>query len=90
MGAHFVKTYYCEDFEEVVKSCPVPLVIAGGPKLKTGLDALRIAHDAVERGAAGVDMGRNVWQAPNPVAMIKAIRAIVHENASVKEAYKLL
>jgi putative autoinducer-2 (AI-2) aldolase len=90
MGAHFVKTYYCEDFEKVVKSCPVPLVIAGGPKLKTELDALNIAHAAIEEGAAGVDMGRNIWQSPNPIGMIKAIRAIVHEGSSVKDAAKLL
>jgi putative autoinducer-2 (AI-2) aldolase len=89
LGAHFVKTYYCENFEKVVKSCPVPLVIAGGPKLNTELDALKIAHDAIKAGAAGVDMGRNIWQSANPTGMIKAIRAIVHENSSVKEAYKL-
>jgi putative autoinducer-2 (AI-2) aldolase len=89
LGAHFIKTYYCEDFEKVVKSCPVPLVIAGGPKLNTELDALRIAYDAIKRGAAGVDMGRNIWQAEHPTAMIKAIRAIVHENASVKKAHDL-
>jgi putative autoinducer-2 (AI-2) aldolase len=90
LGAHFIKTYYCEDFEKVVKSCPVPLVIAGGPKLDTELDALKIAHDAIARGAVGVDMGRNIWQSLHPIGMIKAIRAIVHENASVKEAHRLL
>lgn len=87
LGAHFIKTYYCENFEKVVKSSPVPLVIAGGPKLKTELDALTIAYNAIREGAAGVDMGRNIWQSDNPVGMIKAIRAIVHENASAKEAY---
>ncbi|MFH0772016.1 MAG: 3-hydroxy-5-phosphonooxypentane-2,4-dione thiolase [Candidatus Omnitrophota bacterium] len=90
LGAHFVKTYYCEDFEKVVKSCPVPVVIAGGPKLNTEQDALRIACDAIKLGAAGVDMGRNIWQSENPVAMIKAIRAIVHGNASFKKACELL
>lgn len=89
LGAHFVKTYFCEGFEEVVQGCPVPLVIAGGPKLKTEFDAMRIAHDAVKMGAAGVDMGRNIWQSKHPIAMIKAIRAIVHENVSVEEAHKL-
>ena len=89
LGAHFVKTYYCEDFERIVRSCPVPLVIAGGPKLNTELDALNIAYDAIRLGAAGVDMGRNIWQSSYPIAMIKAIRAIVHENATAKEAYKL-
>ncbi len=90
LGAQMVKTYYCEDFGKVVKSCPVPLVIAGGPKLKTQLDALKLAYDAVHEGATGVDMGRNIWQSDNAVGMIKAIRLIVHENASVREAKGLL
>lgn len=86
LGAHMVKTYYCEDFEKVVKSCPVPIVIAGGPKLKTEKDALDMAYQAIACGAKGVDMGRNVWQSDFPVAMITAIRAIVHESVSVKKA----
>jgi putative autoinducer-2 (AI-2) aldolase len=86
LGAHIVKTYYCDGFEKVVKSCPVPIVIAGGPRLKTELDALQLSYNAIQKGAIGVDMGRNIWQSSNPVAMIKAIRAIVHENASVEEA----
>jgi len=90
LGAHVVKTYYCEDFEKVVKSCPVPLVIAGGPKLKTELDALKLARNAMDEGAAGVDMGRNIWQSENAVGMIKAIHAIVHEDATVKDAAKFL
>lgn len=90
LGAHMVKTYYCENFEKVVKSCPVPIVIAGGPKLNTEHDALKLAHDAMQKGAAGVDMGRNIWQSSNPVGMIKAIRGIVHEKMPVKEASKLL
>jgi putative autoinducer-2 (AI-2) aldolase len=85
-GAHFVKTYYCEDFEKVVESCPVPLVVAGGPKLETELDALELTHHAVQAGAAGVDMGRNIWQADNAVGMIRAVRAIVHERMDPKEA----
>lgn len=88
-GAHFVKTYYCDPgFEKVVESCPVPLVVAGGPKLETDLDALELAYHAVEAGAAGVDMGRNIWQAANPVGMIRAVRAIVHERATPKEAFE--
>lgn len=88
-GAHFVKTYYCDPgFEKVVESCPVPLVVAGGPKLETDLDVLELAHHAVEAGAAGVDMGRNIWQAANPVGMIRAVRAIVHERATPKEAFE--
>ncbi len=86
LGAHFVKTYYCEDFEKVVKGCPVPLVVAGGPKLDTELDAFQLACDAVGEGAVGVDMGRNIWQSEHPVAMIKTIREIVHKNATVREA----
>ena len=73
-----------------MKSCPVPLVIAGGPKLKTGADAVKLAHDAVHEGAKGVDMGRNIWQSENPVGMIKAVRSVVHDHSSVKEAMKLL
>ena len=89
LGAHMVKTYYCEDFEKVVNSCPVPVVIAGGPKLDSEVDALQLTYDAIQRGAVGVDMGRNIWQADFPVAMIKAVRHIVHEKASVKEAHDL-
>lgn len=86
MGAHIIKTYYCEGFSKVVEGCPVPLVVAGGPKLNTEVDAFRLAHDAIEEGAVGVDMGRNIWQNDHPVPMIKAIRAIVHSNATIKEA----
>ncbi len=89
LGAQLIKTYYCDDFEKVVKSSPVPLVIAGGPKLKTELDALQLAYDGVRQGAVGVDMGRNIWQSDNSVAMIQAIRHIVHENASVAQAQEL-
>lgn len=90
LGAQAVKTYYCEGFEKVVKGCPVPVVIAGGPKLKTELDALKLAHSAIQEGAAGVDMGRNIWQSDKAVGMMKAIRKIVHEGAPWKEAAKLL
>lgn len=83
LGARMVKTYYCEDFEKVVQSCPVPIVIAGGPKLETERDALQMTYDAVQTGAVGVDMGRNIWQSEHPVAMIKAVRHIVQEGGSV-------
>jgi putative autoinducer-2 (AI-2) aldolase len=89
LGAHIVKTYYCEDFEKVTESCPVPIVIAGGPKLATELDALEMAYNAVQQGAVGVDMGRNIWQSDNPVSMIAAIRAVVHENYTPKQAHEL-
>lgn len=88
-GATFVKTYYCETgFEKVVATCPVPIVIAGGKKLPED-QALELAHRAVSEGAAGVDMGRNVFQAEHPVAMIQAIRAVVHEKRTPKEALDL-
>lgn len=89
LGAHFIKTYYCEGFEKVAESCPVPLVIAGGPKLETELDAMKMAYDAIQKGAAGVDMGRNIWQSPHPVPMIKAIRAVVHEGVEPDQAHEI-
>jgi putative autoinducer-2 (AI-2) aldolase len=87
LGASYVKTYYVPDgFETVTASCPVPIVIAGGKKISE-IDALRMAHDAVAKGAAGVDMGRNIFQAENPVAMIQAVRRVVHGNAAADEAF---
>ncbi len=88
LGAHLVKTYYCEGFEKLVRTCPVPLVMAGGKKLPE-LEALELSHNAIKRGAAGVDMGRNIFQADDPVAMIQAVRAVVHENASPQKAFDL-
>jgi putative autoinducer-2 (AI-2) aldolase len=88
LGADFIKTYYCEGFEEIVRSTPVPLVIAGGKKVEER-DALRLARDAVSRGARGVDMGRNIFQSDCPVGMIRAVRAIVHENRPVDEAFEI-
>lgn len=90
LGANFVKTYYCDDFEKVSGSCPVPLVIAGGPKMESEKDVLQVAYNAIQEGAIGVDMGRNVWQSPNPVGMIKAIRHIVHEKGAVKDALDIV
>jgi putative autoinducer-2 (AI-2) aldolase len=88
-GAHMVKTYYCDDFEKVVASCPVPVVIAGGPKLPNERDVFALAHEAVRRGAVGVDLGRNIWQHDFPVPMIKAVRNIVHDGASAEEALEV-
>ena len=88
LGAHLVKTYYCEDFRKVVDGCPVPVVIAGGKKLPER-EALELAYNAIHAGAVGVDMGRNIFQSESPVAMIRAVRSIVHENATVDEAYDL-
>ena len=88
-GAHVVKTYYCEtDFAKVTASCPVPIVIAGGKKLPE-LAALEMAYQAIDQGAAGVDMGRNVFQAECPVAMIQAVRAVVHDGAKPDKAFDL-
>lgn len=86
IGAHFIKTYYCEGFEKVVESTPVPLVIAGGKKIPEP-EALELAYKAIQSGAIGVDMGRNIFQSENPVAMIQAVRKIVQENATPDEAY---
>jgi len=81
-----VKTYYVEeDFETVTSSCPVPIVMAGGKKIDA-LDALTMAYNAVQGGAAGVDMGRNIFQADSPTAMIKAVNAVIHENLQPKDA----
>ena len=86
LGATFVKTYYTDDdFETVTSSCPVPIVIAGGKKLPEA-DALTLAYRAIQEGAAGVDMGRNIFQSDSPAAMIQAVRMVVHEGASAKEA----
>lgn len=86
LGAHFVKTYYCEGFEEVVRNTPVPIVIAGGKKLPER-DAITLAWNAISSGARGVDMGRNIFQSDCPVGMIRAVRAVVHDGASVEEAW---
>ena len=89
LGAHFVKTYYCEkDFARVSAACPVPVLIAGGKKLPE-LEALQMAYKAIQEGAAGVDMGRNVFQSEAPQAMIRAVRAVVHEQESPEKALQL-
>jgi len=89
LGCHIVKTYYCDGFDKVVDGCPVPIVIAGGKKLNTALDAFKMTADALEAGAVGVDMGRNIWQHDFPVPMIKSVKAIVHNNYTPKEALTL-
>jgi len=88
-GATFVKTYFCESgFEQVAAACPVPIVIAGGKKLPED-EALEFAYQAIQQGAAGVDMGRNVFQSEHPIAMIQAVRAVVHDKRTPKEAFDL-
>lgn len=88
MGAHLVKTYYCADFEQVVDGCFVPVVVAGGKKTSEK-DALKLAENAIRHGAIGVDMGRNIFQCEHPVAMIQAVRSVVHEKISAEQAYDL-
>ncbi|OGQ99289.1 MAG: autoinducer 2 aldolase [Deltaproteobacteria bacterium RIFOXYD12_FULL_57_12] len=89
LGAHYVKTYYIpEGFETVTASCPVPIVMAGGKKIPES-EALAMAYKAVQEGAAGVDMGRNIFQSEDPLAMIQAVRKVVHENLPPGQAYEL-
>lgn len=89
LGASYIKTYYvAEGFETVTASCPVPIVIAGGKKLPER-EALKMASNAVQQGAAGVDMGRNIFQSEAPAAMIQAVRKVVHENREPRDAYEV-
>lgn len=88
LGAQVVKTYYCEDgFERVTAGCPVPIVMAGGKKLPE-LEALTMARRAIDGGAAGVDMGRNIFQSDAPIAMLQAVRRVVHDGVGAAEAYE--
>jgi putative autoinducer-2 (AI-2) aldolase len=87
MGAKVVKTYWCaKDFDKVVEGCPVPVVMAGGPKCETEREVFDFVYDGLQKGAIGVNLGRNIWQNPNPVAVAKALYAIIHENAKPGEA----
>ncbi len=89
LGAHYVKTYYIDEgFDTVTASCPVPIVMAGGKKIPEK-DALTMAYNAVQQGAAGVDMGRNIFQSDSPVAMIQAVKAVVHANETPAKAFDL-
>jgi len=85
-GAKVVKTYWCENFDKVTNGCPVPIVMAGGPKCDTELEVFEFVYDGMQKGAIGLNLGRNVWQHEHPVAMMKALRSIIHENGSVKDA----
>ena len=89
LGADVVKTYWCEDFEKVPEGCPVPVVMAGGPKCETNREVFEFVHDGMQRGAVGINLGRNVWQSEHPVPMAKALRAIVHDHADVEEAVEI-
>lgn len=86
LGARVVKTYWCEDFDKVTGGCPVPVVMAGGPKVDTELEVFQFVRDGLDKGAIGVNLGRNVWQNEHPVAAIRALRAVIHENATPQEA----
>jgi putative autoinducer-2 (AI-2) aldolase len=86
LGARVVKTYWCENFEKVTTGCPVPVIMAGGPMVETELEVFQFVHDGMQKGAIGVNLGRNIWQNEFPVAMIKAIRAIIHKKATAREA----
>ncbi len=87
-GAQIVKCYYCDDFETVTAGCPVPIVIAGGKKLPEK-DALDMCYNSLQRGAAGIDMGRNIFQSEAPVAMVRAVRSIVHDGITSDQAYEM-
>ena len=89
LGARVVKTYWCEDFDKVVGGCPVPVVMAGGPKCETEHEVFEFVHDGMQKGAIGVNLGRNVWQSPHPVAVARALQAVIHENASVDDAQEI-
>jgi putative autoinducer-2 (AI-2) aldolase len=90
LGARVVKTYYCDaDFEKVVEGCPVPVVIAGGPKTETQREVFDFVYDGMQKGAIGVNLGRNIWQTDHPVAAIRALRAVIHENYTPEEAQNL-
>lgn len=90
LGARIVKTYYCpEGFEKVTNGCPVPVVMAGGPKCETELEVFQFVYDGMQKGAIGVNLGRNVWQNPHPAAMMQALNAVVHDNITPKQAFDL-
>ena len=89
LGASVVKTYYCEDFDKVVAGCPVPVVIAGGPICETELEVMEFVYDGMQKGAIGINLGRNVWKHPQPVAMMRSLRSIIHDGNTAKEALEM-
>ncbi|MFQ5558714.1 MAG: 3-hydroxy-5-phosphonooxypentane-2,4-dione thiolase, partial [Acidimicrobiales bacterium] len=90
LGARVVKTYYCENFDQVTESCPVPVVMAGGPRTSNDLEVLEFVSDGIHRGAAGVNLGRNVWQHDHPEAMAEALRAVIHDDARPSDAIDIV
>lgn len=89
MGASVVKTYYCDNFEKVAQGCPVPVVIAGGPKTDNDFEVLEFVYNGIQAGAIGVNLGRNIWQNERPRAMARALKSIIHEGTNPKEAFEL-
>jgi len=90
LGAKVVKTYWCSDgFDKVVTGCPVPVVMAGGPQADTELEVLEFVHDGMQNGSIGINLGRNIWQSDYPLPMMRALRHIVHENGTIKEAQEI-
>ena len=89
LGARVVKTYWCEDFEKVTEGCPVPVVVAGGPQCETALEVMEFVYDGIQKGAIGINLGRNVWKSEHPVPMMRALREIIHKNATPQEANEL-
>jgi putative autoinducer-2 (AI-2) aldolase len=88
-GASVVKTYYCENFEKVTGGCPVPVVIAGGPKTDSELEVFQFVYDGIQQGAIGVNLGRNIWQNEHPVGMARALRAVIHEGSTPQQAHEM-
>jgi putative autoinducer-2 (AI-2) aldolase len=89
LGARVVKTYWCENFDKVVKGCPAPVVIAGGPKCESEKEVFEFVYDGMQKGAIGINLGRNVWQSPHPAAMAAALQAIIHAGADIKGAQQV-
>jgi len=90
LGARIVKTYYCDEgFEKVTDGCPVPVVIAGGPKCESELEVFEFVYDGIEKGAIGVNLGRNVWQSPHPKAVMQALNGVIHDGLTPKQALDL-
>ena len=89
LGARVVKTYWCENFEKVSTGCPVPVVMAGGPQVETEIEAFEFVYDGMQKGAIGINLGRNIWKNDFPVPMIKAMRAIIHKKATPRDAQEI-
>ena len=90
-GVDIVKTYYpATDFEKVTAACPVPIAIAGGPKCETDEETLAMIRGALDGGASGIVMGRNIWQSSRPLPLIQAVKALIHDDVKLNEAVDVL